>query len=582
MLDDEKDLFIRKKLQQDKIISSKANDVFKKFENQILTSDKSKSNQTQNEMNKKDSKVIEFKSRSLFSRIKTFTAVAASFVVAVSVGAGVAVYGNVGFKKADDNSEYSTVNINDVSTASEYVVAEVKNEEVKIEENKEKKIHENALLKAILMNDGSVAIQLKQEFLKIYKLNLEAGKSYKVSSINGTVKDVFVCSMVSKEFPYVLLLMEDGTVEVVQILNEEETPYNTSEYKFNFYDQGKIDGLRNIKGFEEKTEKLADSDKLFYYVNAINNDGTKKIIDNLEYVNMKDVSNNKLTFRSQDGEKTYSITADKDNYVQGFGWAGASNNVYYINDNCLYHKNLTDGNEEKLITGVASIMVDDDGVIIAKVKFNNYIHEYNQYVKIEGYNVTESEIVDKKENDNYIICLKVDGSITIELKDGAKDKLGAKESFKEKYIYNFYAGEYSIQVNNQYSNYDARKQGVNHYANATAIYLGKFGTNGKTCIGYATKNNEVIVIDIDLYVKNSYGGFFESEPGMSAYVLSQGKQNDKVLEMNEITLMLKLKNGELKECSAIEIINNDGYKGMVPVSVILMKEGISDYTIVNE
>ena len=40
MLDDEKDLFIKKSLQQDKTISSKVNNVFKDFENQYLTVDK--------------------------------------------------------------------------------------------------------------------------------------------------------------------------------------------------------------------------------------------------------------------------------------------------------------------------------------------------------------------------------------------------------------------------------------------------------------------------------------------------------------------------------------------------------------
>ena len=34
MLDEEKDLFIKKKFQQDKTISSKANNIFKNFENQ--------------------------------------------------------------------------------------------------------------------------------------------------------------------------------------------------------------------------------------------------------------------------------------------------------------------------------------------------------------------------------------------------------------------------------------------------------------------------------------------------------------------------------------------------------------------
>ena len=299
--------------------------------------------------------------------------------------------------------EYSTVNIDKTSTASDYTVAEVKNEEVKVEENVEKKVHENNLIKAVLTTDGNVAIQLKKDFLDYHKLKTDTTKMYKVSGITGKVKDVFVCSMVSKEFPYVLLLMEDGTVEVVQILNEKTSSTGgTKGYEFEFYDQGKIEGLKNVEKFEEKTEPWVDSEKDFYYVNAIKKDGTRKQIDNLEYVNMNDVSTNRVTFRSQDGEKTYTIYADEEDYIQAFGWAGASNNVYYINDNCLYHKSLVDGSETKLVTGVDSIYTDEDGNIIAKLKFTNYIHRYNQYIKLEQYNVTDSKIIDQKEDDNFI------------------------------------------------------------------------------------------------------------------------------------------------------------------------------------
>lgn len=577
MLDEEKDLFIKKKFQQDKTISNKANDIFKNFENQILTSDENKSKETLKDKPKEEPKVIEFKTHSLFSRIKSFTAVAASFVVAVSVGAGAAIYGNVSNKNANTNSEYSTVNINDSATASDYVVAEVKNEEIKVEEIKEKKSHENKYVKTTLMTDGSVAIQLKQEFMKTYKIKLDASKTYKVSGIKGSVKDVFACSMISEEYPYVLLLMDDGTVEVIQVINENAT--YTDEYKFDFFDQGKIDGLRDVVGFETKTEKLVDSNKLYYYVNAIKKDGTRKIIDDITRVNMNDVSNNTISFRSQDGEKTFSINADKDNYVQGFGWAGASNNVYYINDNCLYHKNLTDGKEEKLITGAKSIYVDEDGIIIVKVKFNHCIHENNQYIKIEAYNVTEAKVVDKQENENYIVCLKEDGSITIELKDGAKDRLDAKEYIKEKYIYNFYAGKCSVQVYNQYSNYDPMKQGVNSYANATAIYLGKIGTTGKTCLAYATKNKDIIMINIDLFVKTGLGGSFESEPGTRTYVYMQGTTPSIIKELNEKKVSAKSEKGDTKECFVIEATNQNGMKSVLPVGTVLVDEGNSNYTI---
>ena len=588
MSDEEKDLFIKKKLQQDKTISSKANDIFKNFENQYLTSDENKSIET-DDKNNSDSKksnsnnnVVELKTHSFFRTMRNFTAVAASFVVAISVGAGVAIYSNGNVNKKAE-SDYSTVNIDKSTTASDYTVAEVKNEEVKVEENVEKKVHENNLIKAVLTNDGNVAIQLKKDFLEYHKLKADTTKMYKVSRITGKVKDVFVCSMVSKEFPYVLLLMEDNTVEVVQILNEKTTATGgTKGYEFEFYDQGKIEGLKNIESFEEKTEPWVDSQKEFYYVNAIKKDGTRKQIDNLERVNMNDVSTNRVTFKSQDGEKTYSIYADESDYIQAFGWAGASNNVYYINDNCLYHKSLVDGSEIKLATGVDSIDTDEDGYIIVRLKFTNFIHRYDQYVKFKQYNVTDAKVVDKKEDDNFVVCLKADGSITIEMKKGSKDKIGAKEYFKENYIYNFYASGYSVHVYNEYSNYDSRKQGSNYYSNATAIYLDKVGTKEHTYLAFATKNNEVVIVDLYLFVKDSVGGSFESEPGQDSFIVTRGKHEKSIDELNTIDLKVNLEDGSTKECKAIEVTYNDGRKTVIPVTPILDKEGYTDYTVVEE
>ena len=120
MLDDEKDLFIKKSLQQDKTISSKANNVFKDFENQYLTVDKKSEKATNKteKINKSNAKLEEKNTHNLFGKIKTFTAVAASFVVVASVGAGVAVYSNYGGNN-DKNSEYTSININKGSTAAD-------------------------------------------------------------------------------------------------------------------------------------------------------------------------------------------------------------------------------------------------------------------------------------------------------------------------------------------------------------------------------------------------------------------------------------------------------------------------------
>ena len=573
MLDEEKDLFIKKKFQQDKTISSKANNIFKNFENQYLTTDENELNKTNEKINEKSNekeiksneKVLEFKSYNFLRKIRNYTAVAASFVVAVSVGAGAAIYGNVNKGKTD----YTMVNIDSASTASDYTVAEIKNEEVKVEENIEKKVHENNLIKAVLTTDGSVAIKLKKDFLDYHKLKADTTKMYKVSGIKGKVKDIFVCSMISKKYPYVLLLMEDGTVEVVQVynkvLNESKSGYN-----FNFNDQGKIKGLKNVIGFEEKTEPWTDEDESFFYVNAIFEDGSKKIIDNIDKVNMEDVSKNRVSFTSQDGEKTYSIYADEDKYIQAFGWAGASNNIYYINDNCLYHLSIVDGSTEKLVTGVESIRVDNDGIITVKLKLASYIHIYDQYITLEQYNVSSSKVIDTKEDENMKICLKEDGSITVELKHGSIETCNANKKFKEKYIYNFYAKNYKVSKSNDASDY---------YSNSVAIYFGEMGTLEKNYFAFATKDNEVVVIDIYKYIIESVSGTFENEPGDTKYEVLNGKHYSSVDNMDTIDIKMKLEDGRSKDCKSIEVTYTDGKKSIIPVAPILNNEGYKNYIV---
>ena len=181
-----------------------------------------------------------------------------------------------------------------------------------------------------------------------------------------------------------------------------------------------------------------------------------------------------------------------------------------------------------------------------------------------------------------IVCLKVDGSITVELKKGAISRTGAREYFKENYIYNFYAKDYSEQRYNEYSNNNKNRQVANYYSNASAIYLGELGANGKTYFAFSTNNNDTVVIDIYEYIKTSNGCFFESEPGENQYIISHGKINRVAEEMNTIDLNLKMEDGTTKVCKSIEITYSDGRKTVIPISPLLDKEGYKNYTVVNE
>lgn len=169
-------------------------------------------------------------------------------------------------------------NINILTTKS----AIIKNEELQFSKEEILKNSENELIKAALLGNKKVAIQLKDEFIKLYNLNLSSEKQYEVGNISKNVENIFVGYMVSEEYPYVLLIMEDGTAECVQILNGVNIPSNN--YEFNFYSQGKIQGLYNVVAFSQGSKYYYSSEDKYYYINAIREDGKKKCIE-LGYYN---------------------------------------------------------------------------------------------------------------------------------------------------------------------------------------------------------------------------------------------------------------------------------------------------------
>ena len=68
----------------------------------------------------------------------------------------------------------------------------------------------------------------------------------------------------------------------MQILNGINIPSN--KYEFNFYSQGKIQGLYNVVAFSQGSKFYYNSNEKYYYINAIRDDGKKKIIE-LGYFN---------------------------------------------------------------------------------------------------------------------------------------------------------------------------------------------------------------------------------------------------------------------------------------------------------
>lgn len=290
-----RDNFIKKKFEEDNYISEQANDVFKKFQNSISNSkvtnqmynrisnqesshiDSQLNSQINNQNNNRfSSHVNNFASSQsnntkneynnpeiiFYRRMNRFLSVAAVFLCAIIVGTGTIIY----------NRKNKVENI-DIVTKS----TSVRNEELKFSSEQVTKFHENDLIKVSLIGSRDVAIQLKQAFIELYDLNLSPYKQYKVNNISKDVKDVFVGNIVSDKTPYVMLLMDDETVEYIQILEDDFS--SESRYEFNFESKGRINGLYNVVAFEQSSRYYSYSSDVYYYINAIKEDGQKREID---------------------------------------------------------------------------------------------------------------------------------------------------------------------------------------------------------------------------------------------------------------------------------------------------------------
>lgn len=308
-MDKFKDDYIKKKFENDNFIPPKVNNVFEDFKKNsskyiVVSTGINEPNKNTNNKNQNE-KVVSFFT---YKNINKFLSVAAVFLCVVLVGMGTLL----------KNRPIEIEKI-DIITKS----VSVKNQELMFSNEEVIKYSENNLIKASIIGDRQVAIQLKENFINLYNLNLSPEKQYEVTNINKNVKDVFVGCMISFDTPYVLLLMEDGTAECIQILYDTVIP--TDNYEFYFFSQGKIEGLYGVVGFEQCYRKYTNKTGLFYYINAIREDGKRKEIELGYYNNWNDTSTNIYD--------SLNISNEKEN----------------VNSNENVNNNIVDNNEQENI-----------------------------------------------------------------------------------------------------------------------------------------------------------------------------------------------------------------------------------------
>jgi len=390
----------------------------------------------------------------------------------------------------------------------------VKNKELTFSNDEIITSSENNLVKASIIGEKQVAIQLKENFINLYNLKLSTDKQYEVSNITKNVKDVFVGCMVSFDIPYVLLVMEDGTAECIQVLNGISAP--TQNYEFNFYSQGKIDGLYNVVGFEQCTRNYTNSYELFYYINAIRADGKRKEID-LGYYNdwddtstitfdicnekylKKDKENDNTSNKTDDGVKDTEANEQKENINQNIEYIQSqtdSNISYYLDNSNLYKLDKTTDSTNCIANGVTSFYKDEDGTLMAWLHENYTINETDYNILFSEFDVSKAtRVVAMQSSDEIKVELKDDGSLTFQLSKGGLKRLGleGKTNIRENVRYNFY-GEAEAVYNEETDNY---------VADAKTFIIGMMGPDETLSIVYARKNDTIVCIDLKAAISES-------------------------------------------------------------------------------
>lgn len=486
-MDKFKDDLIKQKFQKDKFISNEANNVFEKFKKENL-SNQNELNDKTNDKTNATNKVVNI---AFYKRMRSILSVAAVFVCII-------VAGGVGVK-------YTQVISNNNATV-DYTNNNVKPSYENIKYGKEEIVSEseNNLVKAYLIRNKEVIIQLKNSFIKAYNLNISEDNQYVVKGINKGIKDIFVGCIVDEKHPYVLLLMEDGTAECVQILYDVKVP--EGNYQFEFTTQGVIEGLDNVVGFEQQTRKFSYSPDLYYYINAIRKDGKKKEIELGVYNDWNDKSTRTYDRLNQKYIKDFDSNAivddGTDDVIQNskiiYNLSIEHNYSYYMLEGKFYRIDNTNQSETCLAEGVNGIVRDNtNGKLTVLLNKNYKINEIDKNIIYnESDVVTTSDVTASAGSDGIFVEKRRDGSLTIVYEIGMFEKLGIKQNetnLRENVRYNIYGSSYG------------EKNKLNNIVNAAAkaFTIWEVAPDSAYSLVYAKNDDTIICMDLADIVKKS-------------------------------------------------------------------------------
>ncbi len=439
LTDEQMDKIIKAKFKNDNQISDKANSVFANFNlknNNQFNNDSVEQIKTNNEqtikheikdksqtINNVGKKIIEV---SFYQKLNRILSVAAVSLTVVLVGGSVLYFNKGGKNNSINQSETITYN-------QKYLV---QNEKLEVSNEKINKEVEHGFVKVYMLGKQDIGINLTSTYWNQFDVEVKSTDCYKVANITENVSDIFIGEIGGAGMPYVFLLMEDGTIEYVDL-----HCYRNNVF---FFEATKIEGLNDVVGFEQKSRKYSYSNTDYEYVNAIRKDGLRKEIEigivnnwnDIETVNFNKLNEKYIKAHNKEAivdDGKGDFTVDNADYYR---INGETEYIYCKRNNNLYRIRKSDYNEECIATGINGMARDNaDGRISFYVgdRYEIYSLDKNIVFKNRNEQVINQVTTNKQNNTNQTTNNQTQGNTDYSVFSSLANSDYKNESFKTKY-----------------------------------------------------------------------------------------------------------------------------------------------------
>ena len=496
--DERIDKIIKSKMQKDNYISDQANSVFDNFKHSEIRNKENKTeNIKQNTVKTGKNKVVQL---SFYQKMNRVLSVAAVSLTVVLVG-GTALYLNRDGQNNQDGSANQSIVYN-----QKYLI---KNEPMLIENQQVVKESENGFVKAYLVGKRDVGINLTSTYWNEFDGEFKSTDCYKIDNITKNVSDILVGEIGGHGLPYLFLLMEDGTIEYVDL----KCMYNNTFY----FVSTKLEGLNNVAGLEQKSRKFSYSNNDYEYVNAIRKDGFRKeieigvindwnddVIENFDSLNQKYINAHNKSVIPDDGKGDFEVdgkhyyTADIDNRF-----------IYYLKGpfmgNNLYRVERSTGKEICMAEGIGGMARNNsDGRISFYVNEDYYIiYEFDDNIIFRH---RDESIISRATESNK-------QGVTENNKEQEINKPNIEElSEFERRVYE--SGNYYYSQNGHYCIKNPRETNIAYYIEYNCLYRVIIPNNdSSTCVAtyvddirVDNENNLIVTVEPNCSVSDLHEG----------------------------------------------------------------------------